>query len=60
MATHSPYILNQLLKERPNGLEVFFTYPVESGFSVRHLAEDEARQIYADGVDLFLNFEPFV
>ena len=60
MATHSPYVFNQLLKENPKGLEVFFTFPEEDGFSVRHLTEEETRLIYADGVDLFLNFEPFV
>lgn len=60
MATHSPYVLNQLLKERPEGLEVFFTFPVEDGFGIRHLTEEETRLVYADGVDLFLNFEPFV
>jgi hypothetical protein len=60
MATHSPYVLNQLLKERPDGLEVFFTFPMEDGFGIRHLTEEDTRLIYADGVDLFLNYEPFV
>lgn len=60
MATHSPYVLNQLLKERSDGLEVFFTFPLEDGYGVRHLTEEDTRLIYADGVDLFFNFEPFV
>ena len=60
MATHSPYVLNQLLKEQPDGLEVYFTYPMEDGFNVRHLTKEDVRLIYADGVDLFFNFEPFV
>lgn len=60
IATHSPYILNQLLKLSPKGLTVFFTYRKNDNqrlYSVRQLDENEVREIYDNGIDMFFNFE---
>ena len=62
IATHSPYILNQLLKRRPKGMNLYFTHPVsaEGMFDVKSLSEEEFGEIYDDGVDLFFNVEAYV
>ena len=62
IATHSPYILNQLLKRRPKGMNLYFTHPVsaEGMFDVKSLSEEEFGEIYDNGVDLFFNFEAYV
>lgn len=63
IATHSPYVLNQLIKISPSGMNVLFTYPSkdeERAYSVRQLSEEEVHEIYDNGVDMFFNFELYV
>lgn len=63
IATHSPYVLNQLIKLDPKGLTVFFTHPSENDehqYDVRQLTGDEVHEIYDNGVDMFFNFELYV
>lgn len=63
VATHSPYILNQFIKDDPDGLTVFFTHCVDEDdqlYSVRQLNEEEIQEIYANGVDMFFNFESYL
>lgn len=63
IATHSPYVLNQLIKSSTQQLQVFFTHEVENDeqtFSVRALTQNEIHEIYDNGVDLFLNFEIYI
>lgn len=63
VTTHSPYILNQLIKLSPDGLKVFFTHCIdkeETTYSVRQLNDEEIHEIYDNGVDLFFNFELYL
>lgn len=63
IATHSPYVLNQLIKISPSGMNVLFTYPSkdeERSYCVRQLSEEEIHEIYDNGVDMFFNFELYV
>lgn len=63
IASHSPYVLNQLIKLDPKGLTVFFTHPSkgkECLYDVRQLTEQEVHEIYDNGVDMFFNFELYV
>ncbi len=63
IATHSPYVLNQLIKIAPKDLNVLFTYQNEGPertYSVRQLSEAEVREIYGNGIDMFFNFELYV
>lgn len=63
VATHSPYILDQFIKSNPNGLTVFFTHRVDDGraiYSVRQLNDEEIREIFDNGVDMFFNFEAYI
>lgn len=63
IATHSPYVLNQLIKLSPEGMNVLFTYPsndVERSYCVRQLSNEEIHEIYDNGVDVFFNFELYV
>ncbi len=63
ITTHSPYILNQLVKLVPKGLKVFFTHEdeaVEHEYSVKSLSDEEVREMYDGGVDIFFNFEMYI
>lgn len=63
IATHSPYVLNQLIKMDPKGLSVMFTHAVEPNgriFSVRQLSTEEVHEVYDNGIDMFFNFEMYV
>lgn len=63
IATHSPYVLNQLIKVAPEGMCVMFTYPsndAERTYCVKQLSEEETHEIYDNGVDMFFNFELYV
>ena len=63
IATHSPYVLNQLIKSAPKDLTVSFTYLSDEErrtYSVRQLREDEIHEIYGNGVDVFFNFELYL
>ena len=63
IATHSPYVLNQLIKASPEGLNVFFTYPYnekDKTYGVRHLSNEEVQEMYDNGVDVFFNFELYL
>lgn len=63
IATHSPYVLNQLIKLSPEGMNVFFTHHLDDGgmtYSVRYLSDYEVHEIYDNGVDMFFNFELYL
>lgn len=63
IATHSPYVLNQLIKVSPRGLSVMFTHSEDAGnggFTVRQLSPEEFQEVYDNGVDIFFNFELYV
>lgn len=63
IATHSPYVLNEIIKNDPNDLEVFFTHAFEQEdglYSVKQLSKKEIDEIYSGGIDLFFNFEYYV
>ncbi len=61
VATHSPYVLNKFIKECSEGLRLFITYSdCQSGkFKIRQLSDDDIREIYGNGIDLFFNFEAY-
>ena len=61
VATHSPYVLNQFIKEYSEGLRLFITHPdAKSGkYIIKQLSDDDVREIYGNGVDLFFNFEAY-
>ncbi len=63
IATHSPYVLNQVIKVAPDDLAVFFTHLSDDNdrlYRVRQLEEEEVREIYENGIDMFFNFEMYV
>ena len=61
VATHSPYVLNQFIKETSGKLCLFITYSdSQSGqFRIKQLSENDIREIYGNGIDLFFNFEAY-
>lgn len=63
IATHSPYVLNEMIKISPDNMVVFFTHRVNNenmAYSVRQLNDHEVHEIYDNGVDMFFNFELYV
>lgn len=63
ITTHSPYVLNQLIKAAPKELSVMFTHPQKPAsidFSVKQLNDEEIHEAYDNGVDMFFNFEMYV
>lgn len=64
IATHSPYVLNQLIKVSSDEISVFFTYHSSDNtdrlYRVRQLSKEEIREIYDNGVDMFFNFELYL
>lgn len=63
ITTHSPYVLNQFIKESPQNMQVLFTHKIddeENLYAVKQLTEEEIREIYDNGVDMFFNFELYV
>lgn len=60
IATHSPFILNDLLENGRDELTVFVVHYEDHETKVRKLSGDELHEVYQSGVDLFTNNESFV
>ena len=61
VATHSPYVLNQFLKNSDKSFRLFITHPDKKGkFTVTALSDSEVQEVYDNGVDLFFNFEAYL
>ena len=63
IATHSPYILNELIKQTSDELRVFFTHRTDNetpSYTVRQLSNEEVEEMYGNGVDIFFNFELYL
>jgi AAA15 family ATPase/GTPase len=59
IATHSPFILNDLLENARPELAVFIVEYKNMCTSVKKLSEKELHDIYQNGVDLFTNSESY-
>ena len=56
IATHSPYVLGELLRKKtPMGL--FFIYEKDGSTIVKTATEEDMQNIYDYGVDAFFNIE---
>jgi hypothetical protein len=60
IATHSPFILNDLLENGREELAVFIVHYENHETKVRQFSEKELHDIFQNGVDLFTNSESFV
>lgn len=60
IATHSPFILNDLLENAPDELAVFIVYWENGSTQVRALSPNEMHEAYQSGVDFFTNSESFI
>jgi hypothetical protein len=66
VATHSPYLITEILeemlrnKELTPELAIFVAYYENYQTKVRQLDEDEVRAIRADQLDVFYNMARFV
>ena len=55
--------IKELIKASTEDLNVLFTYPSNDAgrtYRVRQLSEEEVREIYDNGVDMFFNFELYI
>lgn len=59
IATHSPYILNDLMENARQDLAVFFTNHYKGNTTVRVFNDDELHEVYQYGYDFFMNMEHF-
>lgn len=60
VATHSPFILNDLLENGREELAVFMVRYENHETKVRRLSDEELHAVFQNGVDLFTNSESFV
>ena len=66
VATHSPYLITEILEEMLTNdeltpeLAMFVAYYEDYQTKVRQLDDDEVRAIRADGLDVFYNLARFV
>jgi hypothetical protein len=60
IATHSPFILNDLLENNRVELSVFVVHYENYETKVKQLSEQELHDVFQNGVDLFTNSESFI
>jgi AAA15 family ATPase/GTPase len=60
VATHSPFVLNDLLENAQDELSVFIAEYHDHQTVVRRLSESELNDVYQNGVDLFTNNESYI
>lgn len=60
IATHSPFILNDLLENGRNDLSVYMVDYKDRQTNVKHLSADQMHEIFQYGVDLFTNSESYL
>ncbi len=60
IATHSPFILNDLLENAQNELAVFNVNYEQQQTTVRQLTRNELHEVLQNGVDLFTNNETYL
>ncbi|TXJ28260.1 MAG: ATPase [Chitinophagaceae bacterium] len=59
IATHSPYILNNLLENKRDELSVYMVDYKDKQTVINHLSDDTLHEILQYGVDLFTNSESY-
>ncbi len=60
IATHSPFILNDLLENAHDELAVYIVNYKEGSTQVRPLNKEELHEAYQKGIDLFTNNEMYI
>lgn len=60
IATHSPYILNDLVENAREELSVFMVHYEDAETKLRQLTKEDLYNVFQNGIDLFTNSESFV
>lgn len=60
IATHSPFILNDLLENGRDELAVFVVHYESYKTKIRRLTKQDLHEIFQNGIDLFTNSESFI
>jgi AAA15 family ATPase/GTPase len=60
VATHSPFVLNDLVENSIENLAVYIVYFEDNQTKVKNLTKDDLHSVLQDGVDLFTNSESFI
>ena len=60
VATHSPFILNDLLENGREDLSVFMVHYEDNKTGLRRLSDEELHDVFQNGIDLFTNSESFI
>lgn len=60
ITTHSPYVVNDFLESSRKDLAIFMVDLKKGQTTVKRLSDDELKDIYNYGVDLFINSETYL
>lgn len=60
IATHSPFVINDLLEDAREDLSVYVVGYKNGETIIKRLTEEQLHEIYNHGVDLFLNIEDYL
>lgn len=59
VATHSPFILNDLLENGRKKLAVFIVHYEDHETKIKLLTDNQLHDVFQNGIDLFTNNENF-
>ncbi len=59
IATHSPYVLNDLLEYERDDVAIFMADFKDGQTFINRLSDDEVNEVYDYGIDVFFNYERF-
>lgn len=60
LATHSPYVLDELILEAGDNLSVYVVDYKDGETIIHHLSQDDLSEVREYGVDLFFNIESYL
>ncbi|OJV56134.1 MAG: hypothetical protein BGO31_17250 [Bacteroidetes bacterium 43-16] len=58
--THSPFVLNEFLENSRDELSVYVVGYDEGETKIKRLSDEELKDVYDSGVDLFFNIESYI
>lgn len=58
--THSPFVLNEFLENSRDELSVYVVGYNEGETKIKRLSDEELKDVYDSGVDLFFNIESYI
>lgn len=61
ISTHNPYFLFPILEKIPKEeISIFITYWKDDHTVVKQMSEDDIKEVFEEGIDIFFNLERFL